>query len=294
MTLPSFLVIGAYKSGTTALHHWLRAHPDLFLPERKEPSYFAFAEAVAPFDHPAARDAVRDRSSYEALFAAARPHEVVGEVSPAYLAVPAACARIRAHLPAARLIAVLRNPVERAYSDYLMYRRDGLEREPDFLRALAQQSERDAATDPTSRYIETGFYAAQIERFQQAFPATQLHVLLHDDLRVDESGTLRRVFEHLRVDPDVELGVQPPSNVSGVPTRPSLRVAYALRRRLRRVIGPLVPDTVKRRVDAQLEQRLDRPAMPDDARRFLADLYRADIDRLGTLIGRDLTAWTAL
>lgn len=293
MTLPSFLVIGAYKSGTTALHHQLRAHPDVFIPGRKEPNYFAFADATPPFDHPAARDSIRDHRDYEALFESAAPHQVVGEVSPAYLAIPDACIRIRQEISDARLIAVLRNPIERAYSDYLMYRRDGLEREPDFLRALRAQPTRDRSTDPTSHYLSTGMYAEQVRRFQQAFPRDQLHILLHDDLRSDQPATLRRIFEFVGVDPQVELADQAPSNVSGVPTRPSLRLAYSLRRRLRRSLGAVVPERVKRRVDAQLEQRLDRPSLPDEARRYLIDTYRADIELLSDLIDRDLSDWTA-
>ena len=293
MTLPSFLVIGAYKSGTTALHHQLRAHPDVFLPERKEPNYFAFADATPPFDHPAARDSVRDLGGYKALFGPATPQQVVGEVSPAYLAVPDACTRIREVISDARLIAVLRNPIERAYSDYLMYRRDGLEREPDFLRALQAQSRRNQSTDPTSRYLSTGMYADQVRRFQRTFPGDQIHILLHDDLRSDPQGALRRIFGFIGVDPHLQLADQGSSNVSGVPRSSSLRLAYGLRRRVRGSLGPLVPEGVKRRIDAQLERRLDRPPMPDEARRYLVDTYRADIDRLSDLIDRDLSGWTA-
>jgi hypothetical protein len=291
VTDPDFLVIGAYKSGTTALHHHLRAHPGLFLPERKEPNHFAFAGDTAPFTHPAAAGSVRDRSSYDALFAGAPAGSVIGEVSPAYLAVPGSCDRIRAALPAVRLVAVLRNPVERAYSDFLMYRRDGTEPEPAFLHALERQSARDAATDPTSRYVSTGFYAQQLEPYLQAFPRERLHLLLHEDLRDDREPTLAGLFEFLGVDPDVALDEQPPANVSGEPGSAGLRLAYAVRRRVRDHLRPVIPAGLKRRVDAQLERRLVRAPMPPDARARLIDTYREDVLRLAAILDRDLTSW---
>lgn len=291
MIVPDFLVIGAYKSGTTALHHLLRAHPGLYLPARKEPGFFAFAGERPLFDHPAATSSVREQADYDALFAGARPGQRLGEVSPAYLAVPAACARIREAAPEVRLVALLRNPVDRAYSDYLMYRRDGLEREEDFLRALDHQAERDPATDPTSHYLDTGRYAEQIDRYLQAFPREQLHVLLHEDLSDDHDATVRALLSFLGVDPTVDLGAQAPSNVSGVPASSAMRLAYALRRRVGTRLRPVVPEGLKRRLDHQLQQRLVREPMPPEARERLIDLYRPDVTRLSTLIGRDLTAW---
>lgn len=290
MTAPDFLVIGAYKCGTTALHHYLRVHPDLFVPQRKEPNYFAFAGAEPPFDHPAAATSIRDLATYEALFTPAPSGALVGEVSPSYLAVPAACERIRAAVPEVRLVAVLRDPVERAYSDYLMYRRDGLERETSFLAALEQQSTRDRGTDPTSRYIDTGRYAAQLRPYLASFPRDRIHVLLHEDLRAHRDQTLRELFGFLGVDPTVEIREQVPSNVSGEPGGVGMRVAYGVRRRLRR-LRPIVPESVRRHVDARLEHQLVRTPLPDDAAELLIGSYREDVAHLADLIQRDLSGW---
>ena len=294
MIVPDFLVIGAYKSGTTALHHQLRAHPALFLPERKEPSYFAFAAEGPPTAHPAAATSVRDRAAYDSLFAGAPQGALLGEVSPAYLAVPGTCERLRAEAPAARLIAVLRNPIERAYSDFLMYRRDGLEREPSFLAALDQQAARDPATDPTSRYVATGFYAAQLEPYVRAFPSEQLHVLLHDDLRDDPEATLRRLFEFLGVDPTRAVDPIPEVNLSGEPTSAVVRLAYVARRRTGRLLRPLVSERVKRRADGILQRGLVRPPIPAEARARLIDTYEADVTQPAALLGRDLGHWLRL
>lgn len=290
MTSPHFLVIGAYKCGTTALHHYLRAHPGLFVPQRKEPNYFAFAGAEPPFDHPAAATSIRDRTTYEGLFAPAPSGAISGEVSPAYLAVPAACERIRTAVPDVRLVAVLRDPVERAYSDYLMYRRDGLERAANFREALDQQARRDRATDPTSRYIDTGRYAAQLAPYLATFPRDRVHVLLHEEVRDHRDQTLRGLFEFLGVDPTVEIRDQAPSNVSGEPGGMGMRVAYGVRRRLRG-LRPIVPEGVRRHLDARLERQLVRTPLPDDAAELLIDSYREDVAHLADLIQRDLSGW---
>lgn len=291
MIQPDFLIIGAYKSGTTALHHYLRAHPGVFVPARKEPNYFAFADQVAPFDHPAAAESVRSQADYERLFAGAQSGQRLGEVSPAYLAVAPTCDRIRAAAPGVLLIAVLRNPVERAYSDYLMYRRKGLEHEEDFLHALRRQSDRDPGIDPTGHYLSSGMYGEQLARYFEAFDHAQLHVVLHEDLRTDRDRVLRDLFTFIGVDPSVTIAEQAPSNVSGVPRGLPMRLAYGMRNRFKDQLRMVVPPSIKRRIDASLESRLIQEPLPAEARAWLNDLYRPDIERLGHLLNRDLSSW---
>lgn len=291
MIQPDFLVIGAYKSGTTALHHYMRAHPDIFVPVRKEPNYFAFADRVAPFDHPAAADSVRTREEYERLFTGARAGQKLGEVSPAYLTVSSACERIQATAPRVRLIAVLRNPVERSYSDYLMYRRKGLEHEERFVDALRKQADRDGTVDPTGHYISTGLYFEQLAPYFKTFEPSQLLVVLHEELSSDRDLVLRDIFSFIGVDPAVAIEEQAPSNVSGVPNGLPMRVAYGVRNRFGNQLRHVVPPSVKRRLDTSLERRLTREPLPPDARAWLSDLYRPDVEKLARLIDRDLSSW---
>ncbi|HEX6473777.1 MAG TPA: sulfotransferase, partial [Candidatus Limnocylindria bacterium] len=133
--LPNFLVIGAAKSGTTALWSLLRQHPQVFMPALKEPHHFAFdADQPAPqFRGPGAnlhRDAVTGTDAYRALFADAGEALAVGEASATYLYVAASVERIRAAIPDARLVAILRQPADRAYSSYLHLKRQGREPAP--------------------------------------------------------------------------------------------------------------------------------------------------------------------
>jgi hypothetical protein len=287
---PDFLVIGAYKSGTSALHHALRQHPGVFVPKKQEPNFFAFADGAAT-TNPAASRSVALEKDYLRLFCRARPDAVVGEVSPEYMANPAACTRIAATVPEVRLIAVLRNPIERAYSDYLMYRRDGDEHCARFGDALDQQDERYARGDPTGYYVRTGFYAAHLRPYFDRFPRERLHVLLYDDLRADQQRALAGVFGFLGVDPAFTPNDLAPVNISGVPNTRTAAAALAVRRRLRGVLRPLLPEAVKLRANRAIQRSLHRPELEAADRARLAELYRVDVTELGRLLDRDLSHW---
>jgi len=291
MTRPDFLVIGAYKAGTTSLDRHLRTHPEIFLPAVKEPSYYAFTGPNAA-SRPRPPDAVTDRREYLALFDAVAGERAIGEVSGEYLAHPDAADAIAADLPDVKLIAVLRNPVERAYSDYLMYVRDG--REPlDFTAALAAQDERARAGDPRGHYVDTGRYGEQLERYYQRFDRSQIRVYLFEDLVNDPASCIRDVFTFLGVDPTFVPRDLGENNVSGVPRG---RVQAALLR-MRAQLGPslkrVVPPSLRTQIDRRLQSGLARPPMPAAARAELNDLYRADNERLGRLVGLDLRSWLA-
>jgi hypothetical protein len=286
---PTFLVIGAYKAGTTTVHHALRAHPDVFVPLQKEPSFFAFADAPDPAS-PAYERAVRDEAAYTALFADAGTATAVGEVSPEYLVNPEAPAAIAQRCPNVELIAVLRNPVDRAWSDWLMYVRDGRERD-DFARALTLQEQRQRAGEPTGHYLSTGEYADQLVRYLARFPREQLHVWLYDDLDSNPDRVMREMFTALGVDPHVSPTTAQRHNVGGVPSTVRDRVLLGARNRYRPVLRRLPLAGLRRRVSSTLDERLVRPSIDPDVRATLLEHFRQDIERVQELLDRDLSIW---
>ena len=185
MALPDFLVIGAPKAGSTAVHAALARHPALFLSRVKEPKYFlcddrppARGDHRGPGDAHSAREWVWRRDRYEALFAAAPAGTLKGESTPFYLWDRRAHRRIRRLAPEARLIAVLRDPVDRAYSNWAHLWSDGLETIPDFLEACAAERDRVArGYAPFWRYQELGRYGEQLDHLLAVFPREQVHVL---------------------------------------------------------------------------------------------------------------------
>jgi hypothetical protein len=194
--LPDFLILGAQKAGTTALYAYLRWHPDITGPSFKEVSFFD-------------RHYAQGERWYRAHLPLRR-RALVGEASPSYLFHPQAPERVARMLPESRLIALLRNPVERAFSHY--QHEVALGREPlSFEEAIDREDERmrgeldHMLRDPSYlshawwnyTYVARGRYAEQLERWFGAFPRDQLLVLLTDELAADTPGTYRRVLDFL-------------------------------------------------------------------------------------------------
>src|SRR5690242_2778353 len=163
MVMPNFLIIGAGKAGTTALHRYLKQHPQIFMSEPKELSFFPFENGRPDFRGPGdtedfARQGVTSLDEYRARFASAAGYRARGESSPVYLYYPESAPRIRRHIPEAKLIAVLRQPASAAYSRYMMLRRNGMER-LSFVDALAAEDRRVAeGWAHRWHYFRRGFY----------------------------------------------------------------------------------------------------------------------------------------
>jgi Sulfotransferase family len=297
MALPDFLLVGAPKAGTTALHVALARHPGLYLAPVKEPKFFLTAGAPpagpgGPGDARTFREYVWRRSDYEALFDAAPAGALKGESTTLYLRDPDAHRRIAATIPAARLIAVVRDPVDRAHSNWTHLRSAGLEPEADFLRACELERSRVArGWGPFWRYLELGRYGAQLEHLFSVVPREQVHVVLYRDLRRDPVSTVDQICAFLGVEPGL-VGAPPAENVTAAPAGSKAdqvvgRVLPALDRLPGPVRGPVV-GRVRRRL--QREQRT-RPPLTADERAALLPLFDGDITLLESLTGLSLDHW---
>ncbi len=260
MRLPDFLVIGAAKSGTTALYDYLRQHPRVAMSELKETNFFALEGGRPAYrgpgdDETINRLSITDLDAYCALFEGIAGEHAAGEASPLYLYDPRVPDRIRGCVPHVKLVAVLRHPVHRAYSAFLHARRDGREPLGDFGEALrAERARIRGGWEHLWHYRAMGFYGRQLERYLEIFPAERIHVLLYDDFVADPVGALQGCFRFLGVDD---------SFVPDTSMRPNVSVAD----------GDMPPTLCP-----QLKADLTRS-------------YAADIARLEALLDRDLSAW---
>jgi len=294
MPLPDFLIIGAGRSGTTTLYEILRRHPQIFMPDVKEPNYFAFADGALPAGPGAAwlrATSVTTRAGYEALFADAGGARARGEASPRYMVGADAAARIHAAIPAVKLIAILRHPVERAYASYLAYRRDGLEPAATFEAALADQERRRQAGWPYGAFVDFGFQHRQLARYDALFPARQLRIYLYDDLLRDAAGLVRDLLAFLEVDPSWQPDFAQRHGRTGVVRNPLLAALWRHSPRARSTLGPWLPQAWRDRAYAWLMRDLVKPDMNPETRAALLRLYRADTLALQERLGRDLSAW---
>lgn len=300
--LPNFLIIGAAKSGTTSLHHYLRQHPDIYMCPRKDTFFFDFDGHAPDFGGPGDNAwykgrAVVDEAEYRALFAGVANEAVVGEACTAYLYDPEAPARIRRLIPDTKLIAVLRDPVERAYSSFLQQVRDGLETTTDFAEALAFESERMRQNwRPLWHYRQRGFYFEQIARYLEHFERSQLRIFLYEDLQQDPAGMMKEIFAFLGVDTGFESDVSVRHNRAGIPASRLLYRLVMTPNTVKSVAKSLLPGWLRSTIRAAVTDNslsMRRPQLPDGLRRQLTADYRIDVLRLQDLIQRDLSNWLA-
>jgi hypothetical protein len=289
--LPSFVIVGAAKAGTTALYWYLADHPQVFMSPVKETNFFAFgvddAGGLLYGDPELHRFPVRSFAAYEELFARSGNALAVGEASPIYLECPQSAARIREALPTARIICGLREPVDRAYSDYLMYLR-ARGRRLDPARDLTASS---AWARPESHWMQISRYHEALSRYFDRFPPEQIHVFLFDDLKADALGCVRDVYRSIGVDPTFTPDLDTPHNIGGMPSNRTLE-RILTSGTLKRMLEPLVPrraaDLARRLRTSNLKKA---PPLPVELRSELAEHFRDDIEKTSSLIGRSLDHW---
>jgi hypothetical protein len=299
---PNFFIVGAAKAGTTSLYEYLRQHPDVFMPEDKEPWFFC----GIPDPAPASAKRFPTLESYLSLFENAGDCKAIGEASVSYLPSDTAAARIYERYPDARIIIVLRNPADRVYSWYNFLCQHGVEPGLSFEKALADQDRRIAVAlehrdtwyaDELILYYHFGLISHHVERFVNQFPRNQIHVMLFDDLKANPLDATRGVFEFLGVDPSFtpEFGVH---NPTWFPL--SVRVQHMFLGRSR--LHPFLPQRGRirffdRRVVPAVAHtnaalgKLRRRSFNPETRRKLINQYRDDIRRTEELTGVSLAAW---
>jgi hypothetical protein len=300
MALPDFLVIGVPKAGTTALHAALSRHPGLFLPTAKEPKFFLSdgppPAQGGPGDAQTYQEHVWRRADYEALFAPAPLEALRGEATPFYLYDLDAQNRIRRLLPKAQLIVLLRNPVDRAHSNWTHLWAAGLEAERDFVRACAlEESRRAAGWAHFWHYVSQGRYGAQLAHLFSLFSRDQVLLLRYRELREDPVATLDKVCDFLGVATGL-LDVVPSENVT--PFVADTPVNAALRALLRTggQIGHHFPVPVRKTARGPLltmlrRQKGGRPALTPQQRAAVLPYFVEDIALLEQVTGLSYADW---
>ncbi len=296
MRLPNFFIIGANKSGTTALYRYLWQHPEIFLSPRKEPNFFAYGEGDIAYPN-----IVTDLQEYMALFAGVAGETAIGEGSTSYLHNPSSIERIRQRIPDARIVAVLRQPAERAYSNFVAAGMDGVESDSDFATALMQQESGVPDDWPAEYsllnwgYKRLGFYFEPVRQYLQAFDREHIRIYLYDDFQSDPKAMLKDIFGFLRVDEGFVPDMSVRHNISGIPKNRALHDWMNRAKFWVPAYKALVPQKLRQKIRYSMLRLNLQPAspMPKDLRRTLDAEYREDILKLQDLIGRDLSHWIA-
>lgn len=299
MPLPNFLILGAAKAGTTALYNYLNQHPEIAMSNTKETNFFALEGQKAAFTGPGDdrtinRHSVTKLADYERQFKPGAQTKAIGEACTMYLYDPRTIEGIRRHVPQARLIAILREPIGRAFSAYVHMLRDQREPEADFLRALQDEERRIAAGwEHIWHYKAMGMYSEQLQRYLAAFGRDQIRIYLYDDLRRDGLAVMRDIYGFIGVDQQFEPDIAGVStNVSGIPRNRTLHLLLSKPNPIKGVVKSLLPQQQRRTLAKRLKKsNLTPQQISDDARDYLADAFYDEINRLEELIGRDLSGW---
>jgi Sulfotransferase domain len=272
---PNLFIVGAARAGTTSLYHYLGQHPEIYMSPLKEPDFFSPGANPRRWVEKAYTE-----DAYLALFRGAGPEKLLGEASTSYLWFPTAAEAIHARVPLAKILIVLREPIERAYSHYLMDVSDGVE-DRGFYEVI-----RDSARDGVPSYADFGLYCEQVKRYLDLF-AGQVLVVFFDQLFADVRPWLRRMFEFLAVDPGFSDNVR--LDWHHLYARPRNRVGRALvdsAGSVRRMLGrPVLPRVLQKPARRLVLTTGAKPPLDPDAHAYLAALYQGQRECLRSLLG---------
>jgi hypothetical protein len=313
MRLPNFFIVGAPKAGTDELYYHLDQHPQVYMSPLKEPCFFSaetrvenFVEELQPGVRAAAGSlriyldegakskrfggivtCIRD---YQRLFCGARDETAIGEGSVSYLWSPSAAYNIASAIPAARIIIVLMDPVERAFQQYLKSLSD--RNVTHSFRVHLEKALR-ATRDRISIYhpfLAFGDYAEQVRRYKEYFPCEQIHLSFDEDRRQDHEGWFRSILSFLEVDSSF---TPCPVETSSAPhfSRLSRFERNVLARTFKPIAAKFIPDSFQVKIKERLRGDVAKPSPCSEDRAILVSYYREDILKLEEMIDRDLSGW---
>lgn len=300
LKLPNFFLVGAAKSGTTAVHVYLIQHPEIYMSVLKEPKYLSISANQFPHNGPGDKKVddriIKSRDEYLSLFKDAENEKVIGESSADYLyfyksVIPS----IKTICPHPKILIMLRNPVDRAYSAYrhmLMDERENLS----FEKALKSE---DARMRENYEFIwyykDVGFYYEQVKHYIDSFGAGNVKIVLYEDFVSDPINIMKDIYRFIEVDEGFTPNTAVKYNVGPAVRNESLEeflVKYD--NPVKKVLRPILLNTIGKRYTEALVNYFNRRnkfSMKPKTRKRLIELYRDDILKLEGLIDRDLSGW---
>ena len=292
---PNFIIIGAMKAATTSLYTYLKQHPDVFMTAIKEPMFFNNFQNNNNFKILGRKTKkITTFEQYYPLFDAVKNEKAIGEASPTYISSENCPNLIQQHLPNVKIIAVLRQPVARAYSNFLHARRANRESISDFETAFNKETERKTENwSPLYHYKSKGYYTEQLERYFTLFPKENIKVLLFEDLVNNPIETTQELFKFLNIDKSFIPETSKKANVSGTPK--GIFGWIIMKLRYYNLIPNIqfsnyLPDFMIQFIFNSAYKKA-RPLAPEIKKRLTHTYYKQDILKLEKLIEKDLQHW---
>lgn len=294
MRLPNFLIVGAAKSGTTSLHYYLQQHPDIYLPAPKELHYFAREHMLrltgGPGDRHVLSHVCQTKEEYESFYAKVTQQSAVGEISPSYLYSSEVSHQIKKELHDPKIIILLRNPIEKAFSQYMHLVRDNREMLGFYDGLMAERERIERGWAAIWRYAESSLYLSRVQTYLDVFGERNVRIFLYDDLVQSPERLVRELLEFIGVDPQRPIDFAKVHNRSG---KPRFRFVSNLLTRpnpLRDMAKRILPADTTYRLKLRL-QDLNTGAkgtIDSRSRTYLKEFCAEDVQALQPIVGRPL------
>lgn len=283
--LPNFFIVGAPKAGTTSLYEYLSRHEEVFMPKAiKEPDYFSH-EAILKQDLYYKTTHITVEKKYLALFDDVKDQKALGEASVSYLFYSGTAKKIYDFNPKAKIIILLRDPIERAYSHYLMDCRLGLIKDS-FEEIILKQKAHRYTNMYYQQIVLLGEYGVQLQRYLDVFRKDQVKIFLYDQLKEDPEGLMREVCDFLEIANYFKAGIHEKHNAYAAPKNAWVEKIYQMHQ-LRGGISKIVPNGIKSGIRNAFFKDSKKPAMSLSAREFLKIHYEKDIEVVRSITGID-------
>lgn len=299
MKFPDLFIVGAPRAGTTALHRRLSLHSELCMSNPKETNYYLFdgkrPDFSGPHDSVLNEQAIVDRAEYLRLFAACGSSQHAGESSPFYLYSQEACTAIKRDAPDAKILILLRDPIERAHSHYLMLKRDFREDASSFREALRLEGTRRRKGWAWSYlYTELSRYSKYVPMWFEHFGQDDVLVMTTEELRTESVGAANKILNFLDLPP--EDGVSEfdrQVNLGGVPRLPSFHRFLTERHWFKGFLRKLGGDSLSGRLGAWARRKnLDRPVIDSDLLLELSAVLGSELSRMRPIVGDRVSDWS--
>ncbi len=285
---PNFFIVGTPKSGTTSLFHYLDEHPEVFMCSKKEPNYFSYQDIVQQNLYYVEKG-IGNKEEYEKFFEDVTSEKAIGEASVSYLFYEKVPARIKIIAPNAKIIIVLRNPVDRAFSHYLMDKRLGY-LNISFEDIIYKRVQHPLLDLYYQQFVELGFYFKQVKRYIDLFGEGQVKIFTNEDLKKDISEVILSVFDFLKISSNLMPDLKKQYNVYQKPRNIFVSYLYSARF-LRRLARKIIPKNLVGTVKNTLLIKGQKPKLSIGTRKYLNNLFKDDILQTAGLIDRDLSHW---
>ena len=292
--MPNFIIFGVGKAGTSSVHNYISQHPDIFMSPVKEPNFFLYQDVRNRKELPPwHKESTIDLAAYQKLFAGVRNESAIGESSISYFESGRAAERIKQAIPACKLVAILRHPVERAYSAYLMWHRDGFDSAPTFEEALRRQSDGSSSRSAPTNYRQLMYYAENMATYYNMFPSEQIIVLLYDDLKQKPEKFFKQLFSFLNVDPAFMPDISQRENIGGIHKSKFIGSLFSQTNPIRVLARSVIPSTTRAHIrELVLRYNLmPAPRLSKHLHQVLTAECASDIRRLEKLTNLNLSHW---